>query len=85
MTPRPRLDRQLTEQERIVSKLVRDTVRAWGSEEDFARACGVSQQTISKACVQGRVTVELALRMHKATGGRLDRLRVCPILVELLP
>ena len=81
---RRRIEHTQNDHEQEVSRLVRDTVRSWGSEKEFARACGVSQQTISKAIVKGKATVELALRMHKATGGRLDRLRVCPVLIDLL-
>jgi DNA-binding transcriptional regulator YdaS (Cro superfamily) len=40
-----------------------------GSQHKLASACGFSQPSISKAKLRGRVSAELALAIHRATGG----------------
>jgi DNA-binding transcriptional regulator YdaS (Cro superfamily) len=40
-----------------------------GSQQKLASACGVSQPSISKAKLRGRVSAELALAIHRATEG----------------
>jgi DNA-binding transcriptional regulator YdaS (Cro superfamily) len=40
-----------------------------GSQDKLAAACGVTQAAISRATVRGRVSPELALAIHRATGG----------------
>jgi DNA-binding transcriptional regulator YdaS (Cro superfamily) len=40
-----------------------------GSQQKLARACGVSQPSISKALASGRLSARLALGVHRATAG----------------
>jgi DNA-binding transcriptional regulator YdaS (Cro superfamily) len=40
-----------------------------GSQKKLAAACGVTQAAISRATVRGSVSPQLALAIHRATGG----------------
>jgi len=46
-------------------------IKFCGSQGKLAAAAGVSQPAISKACRTGRVSVELAHRISRATQGRV--------------
>ena len=54
------------------------------SQKRLADLCRVKQQTISKALQSGKVSIPLALYIHKATKGRVDRIVLCPELRRLL-
>lgn len=69
-----------------VRELLSKAVKKFGSnsQRKFALKCGVTQQTISKAIISGHVSLELALAIHHATGGEIDRGELCPQLRTLL-
>lgn len=54
-----------------VKQAICRAVAILGSEVKLAAACGVTQPAISKAKLQGRVSVRLALAMHRATDGQV--------------
>jgi DNA-binding transcriptional regulator YdaS (Cro superfamily) len=61
-----------------VKAAVRRAVAIIGSEVRLAAACGVTQPAISKAKLQGRISVNLALAMHRATGGQVSASELRP-------
>lgn len=63
-----------------VSEAISRAVAILGSEVKLAAACGVTQPAISKAKLRGRVSVRLALRMHRATNGEVPASELRPDL-----
>lgn len=55
-----------------------------GSQQKLADAIGVSQQTISKLLLgqRSRISAEIAVGIHQATGGAISKWRLRPDLFE---
>lgn len=68
----------------IVRALLNKAVKKFGSQKRFGEKCGVKQQTISRAIASGKVSIELALYIHRATRGAVNRVVICPELRGLL-
>jgi DNA-binding transcriptional regulator YdaS (Cro superfamily) len=66
MTRRPPIDPDL------VCNAVASAIALAGSQQKLAAACGVTQPSISKAKLGGRVSAVLALAIHRATGGAVS-------------
>jgi DNA-binding transcriptional regulator YdaS (Cro superfamily) len=70
-----------------IRPLIAEAVQAVGSQGKLARAAGCSQQFIWKL-LQGErknITVDLALRIQKATGGKVQAVALRPDAAEFLP
>jgi DNA-binding transcriptional regulator YdaS (Cro superfamily) len=52
-----------------VKRAARRAVAMMGSEYRLAKACGVSQTSISKVKLTGKISPHLALAIHRATKG----------------
>lgn len=60
-------------------ELVADAVRAKGSQQKLAEACGVSQQQISYLLTGAKeISAEMAIKIDTATGGSIPRKRLRP-------
>ena len=53
-------------------------IEMFGSQTELARAAGVTQPAISNALRLGSVGPMLAVKVHAATGGAIDRADLCP-------
>ncbi len=60
------------------SALLQLAVDMFGSQAKLAAAVGLSQPAISLAIRTGRVSAELATKVHRATGGAVHRASLCP-------
>lgn len=65
-----------------VRSLIQAAITLAGSEAKLGEACGVSQSAIWKAKKAGRVSGELAVRIHRATDGAVPKHRLRPDLWE---
>jgi DNA-binding transcriptional regulator YdaS (Cro superfamily) len=55
-------------------------IALFGSEQKLAEACDVTQPAIWKAKTTGKISPELALAIHKATGGEVPASALRPDL-----
>lgn len=60
--------------------LIQAAITILGSEAKLGAACGVTQGAIWKAKKAGRVSGELAVRIHRATNGAIPKHRLRPDL-----
>jgi DNA-binding transcriptional regulator YdaS (Cro superfamily) len=63
-----------------VKRATRRAIAIMGSEHRLARACGVSQTSISKAKLTGKISPQLALAIHRATKGSVAASELRPDL-----
>lgn len=63
------MDRQPTFDLPSIRAAVARAVALAGSQDKLAAACGVTQVAISRANTRGRVSPQLAIAIHRATGG----------------
>jgi DNA-binding transcriptional regulator YdaS (Cro superfamily) len=66
--------------DQVVCDAVQRAVDLFGSERALGRACGVSQQAIHKAKATARISPELAMAIHCATGGMVTGSELRPDL-----
>lgn len=60
--------------------LIEEAIGVVGTQARLAQAAASSQQTISRILHNGPITAEVAVRIDRATGGRVSKERLRPDL-----
>lgn len=63
-----------------VSTLIDKAIKRFGTQAKTAKAAGVAQPVVSEALKTGRVGPKLALGLHRATGGEINKAVLRPDL-----
>lgn len=63
-----------------VQALIEKAIRLFGTEAKTAKAAGVTQPVVNEAKKTGRVGPKLALGLHRATGGEINKATLRPDL-----
>lgn len=57
--------------QKAMNELVKLAIDELGSQQNLAKACGVSQNAVSKWLNGSSISLENALKIEKATGGKI--------------
>lgn len=68
------------DQSERVRALLEQAIKFAGSQAKLAEACGIKQASIWAAKDNGRVSAELAISIHQATGGEVSAHELRPDL-----
>ncbi|MEE6042394.1 transcriptional regulator [Avibacterium paragallinarum] len=67
-----------------MNKSIQKAINVLGKQQLLAEACGVSQNAVSKWLNGGSISLENALRIEKATQGRVKAEEISPEFSHLL-
>lgn len=62
------------------SELIREAIECFGSQKEAAIAFGITQPTLNYSLSVGFVSAEVALRIQKATKGKIKAIDLRPSL-----
>lgn len=62
------------------TELIKKAIKRFGSQAKLAAAAGISQPVVHRALESGRVGPKLAIGIHKATGGEINKAVLRPDL-----